>query len=470
MRMPEDTRAGLVLSAALAWSIGVSPALSGEAAFPGAEGYGADAVGWRGGDLVRVTSLADEGEGTLRACAENGDRPRVCVFAVSGTIVLDRPIWVGSNLYVAGQTAPGDGIQVRIGNSSHTPVILDGVHDVVLRYLKLRPGPSVEPSANVDALTVEDSERIYLGNLSLAFATDETFNIHVSSGRATDITLADSLLALSLDRANHPDGRHSKGALICSKEGIDYECGRISVLRNLFAHHRDRNPDIKGTSVGPVEVVNNVFYNAISQFGEIYDLSGDLELAYAGNVVLVGPNTIARTPEAIQAFDWTEAGLAIAEWNNISPSRPGCNGGRTAEILDETAAASRVPPITTSARVLPPEDAFARVLARSGDTIPGRRERDALDLRVVADVRNCTGQVIDAVEQVGGWPDLAASPAVADSDGDGLPDAWEEKRTDLDPERPDDVWATDPSTGLSYAETWLADLALDPLSRRGAEE
>jgi hypothetical protein len=304
----------------------------------------------------------------------------------------------------------------------------------------------------------------------LAFATDETFNIHVSSGRATDITLADSLLALSLDRANHPDGRHSKGALICSKEGIDYECGRISVLRNLFAHHRDRNPDIKGTSVGPVEVVNNVFYNAISQFGEIYDLSGDLELVYAGNVVLVGPNTIARTPEAIQAFDWTEAGLAIAEWNNISPSRPGCNGGRTAEILDETAAASRVPPITTSARVLPPEDAFARVLARSGDTIPGRRERDALDLRVVADVRNCTGQVIDAVEQVGGWPDLAASPAVADSDGDGLPDAWEEKRTDLDPERPDDVWATDPSTGLSYAETWLADLALDPLSRRGAEE
>ena len=109
---------------------------------------------------------------------------------------------VRSNVYVAGQTAPGGGIQLRLGRSDHGPLVVKDATDVVIRFLKLRPGTGGRTSANIDALTVENARRVYAGNLSMAFASDETFNIHVSSSTASDITLADSILAYSLDRAN----------------------------------------------------------------------------------------------------------------------------------------------------------------------------------------------------------------------------------------------------------------------------
>jgi hypothetical protein len=447
----------------LAMLFGASPSLGDTVAFPGADGYGSTAIGWQGGDVVHVTNLDNEGAGSLRDCAENGGAPRVCIFDISGTIVVDRPIMAGSNLYIAGQTAPGDGIQIRIGGSEHTPLILHGVHDVVVRFLKLRPGPSLVPSPTVDALTVEDAERVFLGNLSLAFATDETFNIHVGT-RAVDITLADSLLAFSLDRTNHPSGRHSKGALICSPESLrfpEHECGRISLLRNLFAHHRDRNPDLNATSIGPIEVINNVFYDPISQFGEIYDLAGDITLVYAGNVILPGPSTIRRTPEALQAFDWTDYAIEIAAWDNLLLSRAGCQSGRRAQLLDPTAEAASVTGIATTVAVIPPEDAFFSVLTRAGDTIPGRREHDVLDQRVINDVSNCTGQVISSVAEVGGWPEVVSLRGEPDRDGDGLPDQWEDRHAALDSGTSNDVWEIDPATGMSHLETWLAVLAGD---------
>ncbi|MEM5545018.1 hypothetical protein WNY61_20025 [Sulfitobacter sp. AS92] len=341
-------------------------------------------------------------------------------------------------------------------------MVLEDSHDVILRFIRLRPGPSFEPSPTVDALTVEDSERLYFGNLSMAFATDETFNIHVSGGRSTDITLADSLLALSLDKANHPDGRHSKGALICSTEGARFECGRISLLRNLFAHHRDRNPDIKATSIGPVEVINNVFYNPISQFGEIYDLAGDVSLIYAGNIVMPGPSTINNVPEGLQVFDWTEASIEIAAWGNIMPSRDGCVNGRSALLLDPAAQrAMTATSADTMATVIPAREAYAHVMISAGDTISGLRVHDSLDRLVIDSVFACTGKVIDSVDQVGGWPLLAESALIADSDGDGLPDDWEDVRTGVDSNIPDDVWAVDSATGLPHVETWLATLAGD---------
>ena len=79
------------------------------------------------------------------------------------------------------------------------------------------------------------------------------------------------------------------------------ECGRISLLRNLFAHNRDRNPDVKGTSIGPVEIVNNVFFNPRSEFGEFYDDEGDLRVNYIGNTALSGPST--RKSSAPYAVD-----------------------------------------------------------------------------------------------------------------------------------------------------------------------
>ena len=444
-------------------------AQSNQVAFPGAEGYGAAAVGWKGGEILTVTNLNDAGPGSLRACADNREgTPRVCTFAVSGTIDLEGPVFVRSNTYVAGQTAPGDGIQLRIVDGKAGPLIIKNAHDVVVRFLKVRPGPSKESSSTVDAITIENGERVYLGNLSLAFATDETLAVHVANSTASDITIADNILALSLDRANHPKGRHSKGALICSEEGKTNACGRITMARNLFAHHRDRMPDIKATDLGPVDIVNNVFFNPISQFGEFYDHLGNAEIAYIGNVAQPGPSTKDNRPEAVQAFERIDsARIRIWEEDNLAEAIGRCPL-RNMTILDPVAETVRVAPDSWDLSIapMPAEDTRTHVLAHAGDQIAGRRAPDLLDRRVLDDVMACTGQVIDAVEQVGGWPDMTAiitPPETTDRDSDGLPDQWEATRASLSADTANDPWATDPQSGLSYVETWLAEMAGDPL-------
>jgi pectate lyase len=431
-------------------------------AFPGATGFGAAAIGWRGGVVVPVTSLADHGTGTLRACAEDRTDPRVCIFEIGGTINLEKSIFVGSNVYIAGQTAPGEGIQLRNHSGKTGPLIVKNATDVVIRFLKVRPGRSDTPSPAIDAITVENGRRVYLGNLSMGFATDETFNVHVSNSIASDITLADSILALSLDRAGHPKGRHSKGALICSEEGKVKQCGRITILRNLFAHHRDRNPDIKGTDLGPVEVINNVFYDPISQFGEFYDLLGNARIAYVGNVALTGPSTISDPPEAVQVFDWNQnADVYLYTRDNMAGSAKGCRK-HDVKVLDPVAAGSQVSPgWPLSAPVMPTDKVLKRVLARAGDRLPDGRHRDVLDARVVKDVLNCTGRVINQVNEVGGWPELPIVQAPTDSDGDGLPDIWEASTPGLDPIEPSDPWGIPPGGTISYLEFWLAHLAAD---------
>ncbi len=436
-------------------------------AFPGADGFGSSATGWQNGKIQLVTTLDDEGPGSFRDCAqgvENRKLPRVCVFSVGGTIELQSPVYVSSNVYIAGQTAPGDGIQLRIVGGKHSPIILKNVHDVVIRFLKVRPGPSVEESSTVDALTIENAKRVFLGNLSLAFATDETFSIHVSGSTASDITLADSIIALSLDGSNHPKGRHSKGALICSDEGQGNQCGRISLIRNLFAHHRDRMPDIKGTDIGPIEVINNVFYNPISQFGEFYDLIGNARITYWGNVALAGPST-KRAPEAVQVFEREQQfSVTIFANDNLAGTAEGCRK-KVIEVFDSNAEKARVsfPGWPLTLEPLPASRVLSFVLETAGDLILGRRDRDSLDQKVVEDVKVCGGSVIDHVNEVGGWPTMRAIQAgrVRDSDGDGLPDEWEATSNELDPNAPDDPWLLNSETGLTHLETWLAVLAND---------
>lgn len=446
------------LTAALALASG--PVLAD--AFPGAEGYGMSADGWRGGKAVAVTSLQDSGPGSLRACAESMF-PRICIFRVAGTITLNSPIMVRSDVYIAGQTAPGQGIQLRLGKSNHGPIIVKNANDVVIRFMKIRPGTGNMPSPTIDAITVENARRIYLGNLSLAYATDETLNIHVSSATSEDITLADSILAYSLDNANHPDGRHSKGALICSKEGRDYRCGRISLIRNLFAHHRDRNPDLKATSIGPVEVINNIFYDPISQFGEFYDLSGDTRIAYVGNLALTGPSSNSRIIAAVEMFDWT-SGNSIEIWaeDNLAFRWRSCTTRLALPILDPVAAAHRAPDaIGLTITPMPASAVESGLRATVGDVLPDGSHRDALDLRVLDDLRNCRGRVIDTPSQAGGWPAIPAVQAPRDSDGDLFPDNWEAQRPDLNPNRVDGAWSDGNGNGIPAIEEWLAHLAGD---------
>jgi len=78
--------------------------------------------------------------------------------------------------------------------------------------------------------------------------------------------------------------------------------------------------------------------------------------------------------------------------------------------------------------------AYESVLKSAGAVLP---KRDTLDERIVNDVKNRTGRMIDVQggylhgtayeETVNAWPTLRSLPPPKDSDSDGMPDDWEKK-------------------------------------------
>jgi hypothetical protein len=439
-------------------------------AFPNAVGYGKDANKWRGGDIVAITNLLDSGDGSLRDCVEDADSPRICVFDVSGTILLERPVLFSSNLYLAGQTAPGMGVQLRLRSGDATPVVVKNASNVLIRYLKIRPGAGTLPSANIDAVTVESSQFVYLDALSMQFASDETFNIHVNKKSVHNVTLARSILSHSLDHSVHPKGRHSKGALICSHEGpatLLLDCGLISLVNNLFAHHRDRSPDVKGTDIGPIEVFNNVFYNPISQIGEFYNLFGDVTVHYVGNVTQSGPSTKRFPPlPSVEAFDWHDSNeLQIFELDNINFGRKACSKRKRLRILNSAAETFRISAAHDQSgfEPVPSDQMLVTIGSFVGAQLPQWGGLDELDTRAVQDFERCTGRVIDTPQQVNGWPMLPEGLRDKDTDGDGMPDSWEKSRLGLNPAQGGQAWEDRDNDGWSNIEEYLSWLAGDPL-------
>ncbi len=441
-------------------------------AFPGAVGYGQMATGWRGGAVIKVTNTEDDGPGSLRACLEGLDIPRVCIIETSGTIALDRGIFVQPNVYLAGQTAPGDGLQLRLSgrDNGSTPLIIKNSHDVLIRNIKSRPGPGAVPTPAVSALLVENSERVMLDRLSLMFASDQVFSIHAERGSSQDITLQRSIVAYGLDHANHPKGPHSKGALICSAlstaEAKGDRCGHVTLWKNIFAHNNDRNPDMKSTSM-PMQVANNVFYNARSQFAEFYDLHGSMEVDYIGNVVLRGPNTRrSRPPYPVELFDFQDDfEVRIYVEDNLAAFYRGSPDAAEDQILPPLVRDQRVDhPLTLNAMPLPLMPAtglLAVLLSDAGDRLPAaRRSPDRLDQRVLNDVRQRAGRIIDHPKQAGGYPVPIRDSAPSDRDDDGMNDIWEESQSGLDADR-FDAWGDRDGDGWSNLEEYLSMIAGD---------
>lgn len=458
----------IALSGFLTATPGTAWANSQAGAFPGATGYGKSATGWRGGEIRYVTSLADSGPGSLRDCVQHDGQGRVCIFAVSGTIEVDQQIRVSSNTYIAGQTAPGLGVQLRLRDATNSPLMIFEAHDVLVRFLKLRPGPSRERSPSVDGLGIESSSNIYIDHVSISFGVDENIGIGTEHLPSEDITIANSIVAFGLDRSTHTKKKHSKGALICSKAGPNTECGRITLIGNLFAHNRDRNPDISASPSGPIDIINNVFYDATSQFGEFRNLYGDTWINYVGNVVLPGPSTRDdRRPAAFEAFPVEEGNkLEIYERDNIyldNQSDASCDRSRPGPIADASAEGLLVskPSWPLSAEPIPAQATLNSVLSKVGARMGKELLSDSLDLVVFENVTTCRGHRIDHPDEIGGWPNLPEISVAVDRDRDGMSDDWEAKHQGLDPDDQSDAWQDRDGDGWSNLEEYLSHLAGD---------
>lgn len=390
------------------------------AAFPGAEGFGRFTQGGRGGRVLVVTTIDDYGRreqpipGSLRAaCLASG--PRTIVFAVSGTIRLKDHLRITEPFVtIAGQTAPGDGICL----ADYDLAIRD-THDVIVQHLRIRPGDA--SGDELDALSVYQSQNVLIDHCSVSWSSDEALS--VTGAGTTNVTVQWCFITESLNRSVHAKGEHGYGSLIRTDGDVTYH-------HNLYAHHKTRcpRPGTYGSDRGGyLEFTNNVIYNWVSPAG--YSSEDRATIDYVGNYLRRGPSTKDKG----RIFSVGGAATTMYVAGNVLD---GDDAGRQDNwrLIDHAEVGKRSDRPLTGGTVAA-EDAQAaleRVLAGAGATAP---RRDAVDERIVRDVRGGGGGVINSPDEVGGWPELKSAPAPTDSDSDGLPDAWE-RAHGLNPQDP----------------------------------
>ncbi len=390
-------------------------------AFPGAEGFGRFAVGGRGGDVYHVTNLNDDGLGSLRQGLKTAKGPRTIVFDLSGTIQLKSELRITqSNLTIAGQTAPGDGITLR-----DQTVSLRNCHDVIIRYIRLRLGDKNKKPGGYDTLTTDDIADVILDHVSLSWAIDGTHDLR----RGKNVTVQRCILSEALNDSIHEKGPH---AMCASYRDLS---GPLTLHHNLFTTCRDRHPTLGSAQEGdPLTIVdfrNNVIYNwnATANFCDHF-------VNAVNNYWRPGPETDPQRlpiamkgslPHAARGFmagnifdgrdDWTRDNYAALDFQRwLGPNSSYKYAGKLVDWKAAPPDLGANTPVTQ-----PAHEACELVLARAGASL----RRDTVDERVIDDVRMHKGRLLNSQDQVGGWPTLRTLPAPKDSDDDGLPDAWE---------------------------------------------
>ncbi len=398
-------------------------------AFPTAEGYGRLSQGGRGGRVMHVTNLNDSGSGSLRAAVEAGG-PRTVVFDVSGMITLESGLVVRNPfLTVAGQTAPGRGICLRRYNFG-----MYSTHDVVIRYLRVRPGDI--SGETLDGMGMAYSDNCIIDHCSISWTIDEAF----SSRGARNITLQRTLISEALNAAGHrkypPGTEHGYAASIGGEIG--------SFHHNLLAHCAGRNWSLAGgldaerRHTGYVDIRNNVVFNWKNRTTD----GGAAQVQFVNNYYQPGPATtwlvmIRPEREGVPLYgpqDYYIVGNVLA--GHVSVDEP-LGGFRPWPDEPVSNYVYEMPFFESYIATQTADEACDDVLADVGCNFP---ELDEHDRRVIAETREGTAQFTgsvtglpglpDSQEDVGGWDEYPEihRPANWDTDGDGMPDTWEAAR------------------------------------------
>jgi pectate lyase len=419
-----------MLDVLLGLSLAGFPALAHSAsgvtprAFPGAEGFGANSLGGRGGKVMFVTNLHDSGPGSFRsACTAKG--PRVVIFRVSGIIELDTLLTITEPyLTVAGQTSPGDGICIK-----NFGCIIEDTHDIIIRYLRFRPGD--QKRVEQDALWVHSSRDVIIDHCSTSWGTDETLS--VTGSGTTNVTVQWCMITESLNNSVHHKGPHGYGSLF----RID---GNLSVHHNLYANHSSRNPrpgcygDMKRG--GMLDFRNNVVYNWGERPG--YTAEDKVALNLVANYYKPGPSTSREVRPYAFIIGGKNTNIFVSQ-NILEGSLTGeLDNWKFVDALDTSwtdGARLPVPLWVAEVKTEGAGDAFKRVLNGAG---ANALKRDPVDERIVREVRDDRGKIIDRPSDVGGWPEYIGGSVPTDTDNDGMTDAWENAHG-LNPNSADDA-------------------------------
>lgn len=365
---------------------------------PKLTGFGTSTVAGSGRNLKNpkariymVTTLADRGRGSLRACAE-ARSPRTCLFQVGGVIPLSSDIVISAPfITIAGQTAPAPG--VTLTNAG----LKIATHNVLVQHISIRPGdgregtkPSERDGISVGAKPPRSAHHVVIDHVSLTWAIDENFATAYPLTR--DVTVANSIIAEGLHDSIHPKGPHSKGIMV----GDDSK--NITFRNNLVAFNEERNPYLKpGTSV---EFVNNVVYGWGSRGGwSLCNLSNNTDrdapifLSFVGNVYRPAPSSVILPPIYAKKLDRRSQ---IYARDNIGPASPMTATVAATHALPSTLGIiSKAPVSSALPSVIPVSETVHRVLSTAGSR---PRARDRHDARIVREVELSAGTLKDCTE------------------------------------------------------------------------
>ena len=439
-------------------------------------GGGASSVGGSQSTAVyKVSSLDDIDPykpvpGTFRY-AMNQTGPRVIVFTVGGTIHLNAPLEVlNGNVTVLGQTAPGQGICI-----ADYPIIIKKTHDITLRYIRCRLGNNSlakDADTDYDALSVNDSRNIMIDHCSFSWSVDECVSCYGNE----NFTLQYCFVTESLRDAGHVKGAHGYGGIWGGKNATFHH--------NLLAHHDSRNPRfdhdyVDKNHIGPIDFVNNVVYDwgGNSAYGGEGSTKGGggRHVNFVNNYFKPGPSTksgvkarlLNPTTKCTNCTDacggsvepgkfyltgntmYGSSAVSSDNWQGVYPDE--------SSKLSQCKASSRwTDGLTALSNEQTADAAYETVLAKAGCSL----SRDAVDTRIVNEVKNASGKLIDKPSDVGGWPELDTASAIVDTDKDGIPDEWEEKYG-LDPNNIMDATKITLVTGYTNIEVYACDLVKD---------
>lgn len=408
-------------------------------AFPGAMGYGKNTKGGRGGRVVHVTNLKNDGTGSLRWALEDVKEPRIVVFDVEGRINLSSQIGIRSPyVTIAGQTAPGEGIIIT---GSRIQVL---AKEVIIRGLKSRPGDDFPGDKGVNRDTISfgnGSGNAILDKNSLTWAVDETLTIW---GSVKNVTFSNNIIAESLNDSIHIEegdsvmAPHGKGILIGHKDGEPDSEG-ITIIRNLIASNQERNPFFKG--VKKLEFHNNLITNR-GEGSKTFHLSGTAGPVvgnFEANYFEDGKDTTHKSKKSIYIVKLLDGSHLYFNKNYIEgyldSDEPAINdgNGRTQFIKNSRS-------FSTNTEVLSINQTKSYVIANAG-AHGVNVAKDVVDRRILSQVANGTTRIIDSHRDVGGFGvyNFRGRKNV-DSDGDGMPDAFETANASrgLNPNRADD--------------------------------
>ena len=439
----------LFLLTALLLSLAADAQFDSAPAFPGAEGFGRYTTGGRGGAVYHVTRLDDDSNpGSFRyACNQRGKR--TIVFDVSGTIYLKSELQLkNGNVSILGQTAPGDGICI-----ADYPFTISS-SNVIIRYMRFRLGNRKVAYHEGDGLGGMDQANIIIDHCSVSWSVDECLSVYGSK----NITVQWCFVDQSMVNSGHSKGSHGYGG--------NWGGSGASYHHNLIAHHTSRTPRL-----GPrpstqtderMDMRNNVIYN----WGGNGCYGGEgMNVNIVNNFYKPGPGS----PEGTKGMRIAAIGIRTSEYthHDTSPNKwdvmwhvwgkyyvtgnvnskydkvttdnwtygmynqvdASGNDGTYTEVTKDTMRINQPIPygFVTTHKAL---KAFEKVVAYGGASY----KRDSHDTYIAEDVEKGTAKYtssgnspgfINSQDDAGGWPVLNSETAPADSDGDGMPDAWE---------------------------------------------